>query len=68
MYEVTRYITVNNKEFEHKHEAVLEELMLVKEIMEIVGGSMARACADCPLKETCDEILEDTQKDLCTYF
>jgi hypothetical protein len=69
MKEVTRYITVNNKEFNSKHGAVLEELSLVKEIMETAGKNRAMACPeDCPLREICDEIIEDTHKDLCLYF
>jgi hypothetical protein len=67
MTEITRYVAVNNKEFNNKHEAILEDLMVVKEIMEAVSGTMS-VCADCPLKEICDEILKDAQTDLCSYF
>ena len=66
MTEKTRYLTVNKKKFKHQKEALLEELSVVKEVMESVSKYLA--CADCPLKETCDEISEVTHKELCSCF
>lgn len=67
MTKVTRYVTVNNKEFESQHEALLEELSVVEEVMDTVATMMG-ICADCPLKKVCNELKEDADRTLCSYF